>query len=477
MHFRTATKVGLAVVTSVAAFFAIWYFLIGQGIFTPAYFLQAKFPDAQNITEGAPVRMAGVQIGTVDEITLAADNQALLKLRIYGEQAIPARSRFVITAGGLIGEKYVSIIPSENETAIIEKNTTVQGQPTIQIEDLMAKASQLAGSADQVIQESRLALRDTRIAIRDLSRYVQDPRVKDSLLDSMRNAEIASANIARATRTADETARQFQVIVAGTEPGLNRTMGSVQRSAQNVEDLTGALNEIVAGEDIKSGLGATMNNMRLASEQLPVITRQMAAITANVEKFTGDPALAGNLQATTENLRVASEQARLSAEAINITVQRLTGRFTRPRPAGDPPQGTKGTLRTLARHSTLDLVQNFEPGHFHADVNTLFPFGENSFVRAGLYGLGEENRLNLQMGQSIDERWSARYGVYRGWLGLGLDQNLGQPTGFSVNLYRPNKPSLDIYARKRLNENTSIVVGAERIFQNPTPSIGVQIRR
>lgn len=477
MQFRSATKVGLAVLMSFAAFVGIWYFLNRQTFRSNTYPLQVSFPDAQNITPGAAVRMAGVEVGVVREIGLTKDNQALLDLRIFRRYEIPKDSRFTVTSGGLIGEKYVSINPRVGEAAAIPAGARVQGQGTVQIEDLMATASQLASSADQVIQESRLALMDTRRAINELSRYVQDPRLKESLLVSMRNAEVASRNIVRATETADRTAQEFRSIAAEARPTMRRTLASVEQSTGNIAELTGAINEIVAGEDIKSGLGATVNNLRLSSEQLPLITQRMANITANIEKLSADPAYATELRETFTNLRVATSEARESAEAINETVQRLTGRFRRNRPDGGTPTSTPPDPRAVPLHGTVDLVQNLDPGRFHADVNAVVPFGQKSFVRGGIYGLGEENRLNFQIGEAFSEEWSARYGLYKGWLGLGLDQNFGRESGWSFDLYHPNRPSLDVYARRRLQKDTSIVVGVESLFQNPTPSIGIRIRR
>lgn len=148
MHLRSATKVGLAVLMSGAAFLAIWYFLQGWGLKSRSYPLEnILFRDAQNIAPGAEVRMAGVKVGVVDQISLTGDNRARLRLLISNDQKVPKGSRFIITAGGLIGEKYVSILPREDSPNPIESNDMVIGQDAVQIEDLMAKANSLAGSS------------------------------------------------------------------------------------------------------------------------------------------------------------------------------------------------------------------------------------------------------------------------------------------------------------------------------------------
>ena len=486
MHLRSATKVGLSVLMSGAAFLAIWYFLQGWGLKSNTYALEnVLFRDAQNIAPGAEVRMAGVEVGVVDSIQLTGDNRARLRLLINNAHTIPKGSRFIITAGGLIGEKYVSIIPRENATAHLASTDLVVGQDAVQIEDLMAKASDLAGSSNDVIREARLALAETRVAIRSIGNLVSDPQIQRSMTASLRNAEAASANVVRASENvvaaserADQIAGQFRQtassvnsIVAGSRSQVDRTLNSVANSAQNVEDLTGTLNELLAGNNLKSDLGAALHNIRLTTER-------MNTIAANVERLSGDPQMTEDLKASLANIRATTAETRAASEAVNMAVQRLTGRF-RPRPAqpntNDPTGGDRPA--SLVRQGTVDLFQNADPGRFRADANVLFPLSPESFVFGGLRDIGEANRLNLQMGRTLNDTWNARYGIYDGRLGLGLDYGLGRPNGWSLNVYRPNKLTADLYGRRWLDADTSLMYGVESIFRNPRPTIGLRIKR
>jgi phospholipid/cholesterol/gamma-HCH transport system substrate-binding protein len=121
-------------------------------------------------------------------------------------------------------------------------------------------------------------------------------------------------------------------------------------------------------------------------------------------------------------------------------------------------------------------VQSVDPGRFRADVNGVVPIG-NGFLYGGVRDLGETNRLNLQIGRPVGEQWSLRYGLYDGRVGVGLDEGLGLPDGWSLNLYHPNRLTLDLYRRNRLQDDTSLVYGVENLFRNPRPSIGVRLRR
>ncbi len=477
MQLRSATKVGLAVLTSLGALFVIWYFVLGQGFKRNSYIVPVSFRDAQNVTPGAEVRMAGVVIGAVDSIRLSPDNKALLQLRIARQFQIPSGSGFVITSGGLIGEKYVSIIPREQAKGALPENLTepVEGQETVQIEGLMAKASQLAASSNQVIQEAQLALRDTRATVRAMGQLVGDPKLQKTLHALLDSAELSSANIANATRRADQTAAAFQNLANSVQPSIKETVVSMNKSADNVEQLTSAISGIVSGEDVKSGLGSTLNNLKTASAELPALAAKMTTIASNLEKLSGDPTLTGDLKAALANVRASTDQALQAATAVNQTVQKLTGRYRRARNPGasENPNASKDTIK---QQTTLDLVQNVDPGHFRADVNAVLPMGKKNFVTGGVFGVADTNRLNLQMGQTLGDGWSARYGVYRGWLGIGLDTNLGQPNGLTMNAYRPNHLDADVYYRKRLKDDTSLLIGVENLLHSPKPTIGIRIR-
>lgn len=84
---------------------------------TTTYDLNANFADIGSLKARAPVRIAGVQIGTVTHIDLDKDTyQAHVSMGIQNGVEIPSDSSASITSSGILGDNYISITPGYAST-------------------------------------------------------------------------------------------------------------------------------------------------------------------------------------------------------------------------------------------------------------------------------------------------------------------------------------------------------------------------
>lgn len=77
------------------------------------YELEAQFGDISGLSKNAKITMAGVQIGKVKSISYDQDSyKAKVILQISGEyDRLPLDSSADILTAGLLGEKYIGIVP------------------------------------------------------------------------------------------------------------------------------------------------------------------------------------------------------------------------------------------------------------------------------------------------------------------------------------------------------------------------------
>jgi phospholipid/cholesterol/gamma-HCH transport system substrate-binding protein len=86
-----------------------------QGLFRPRYRLTAYFENVQGLTAGAPVRLAGRDVGTVEDVSFAPLDGNLPPIRVEldidrgVQERIRSDSRASIGTIGLLGDKYVEI--------------------------------------------------------------------------------------------------------------------------------------------------------------------------------------------------------------------------------------------------------------------------------------------------------------------------------------------------------------------------------
>ncbi len=107
----------------------------------PTYHLFAHFNNSAGLTVRARVTMAGVTIGRVTAIVLDPKTlTAKVDLAIYKDvNQISTDSVASILTAGLLGEKYVGIVPGADTANLHDGQEIAQTQSSLVLEDLISK--------------------------------------------------------------------------------------------------------------------------------------------------------------------------------------------------------------------------------------------------------------------------------------------------------------------------------------------------
>jgi len=109
---RTETIVGAAVLAAAIGFGVYAANAAGLGTSSQGFDLTASFRSAEGIVTGTDVRLAGVKIGQISDMTLNPDTfRADVTLSFADGIAIPNDSAVAIASEGILGGNFVEIIP------------------------------------------------------------------------------------------------------------------------------------------------------------------------------------------------------------------------------------------------------------------------------------------------------------------------------------------------------------------------------
>lgn len=149
--------VGLFLVAGLAALFFLAIKVSGLADETsrPSYRVYASFQNAGGLTVRAKVTMAGVVIGRVSNISLDPQTlKAKVALDIYNDvNTIDTDSVASILTAGLLGEKYIGIVPGADDTYVKDGDEIEQTQSSLVLEDLIGKfLSSMANKPDAPAQ-------------------------------------------------------------------------------------------------------------------------------------------------------------------------------------------------------------------------------------------------------------------------------------------------------------------------------------
>lgn len=105
---------------------------------TNNYTVKARFASITGLKEGSAVEIAGVNVGKVSKIHL--DNyEALVELMINPGVKIQEDSIATIRTQGIIGDRYVKILPGGAEEYVKDKGEIFETESAIELEDLVSK--------------------------------------------------------------------------------------------------------------------------------------------------------------------------------------------------------------------------------------------------------------------------------------------------------------------------------------------------
>ena len=105
-----------------------------------SYLVYARFESVAGLETGNPVKMLGLKIGRVKNLTMDQENQvALAELKIDKDITIYDDAFASIKMQGLMGDNYVSIDPGGSGSQLQSGETILETEPLIDIAQLVSR--------------------------------------------------------------------------------------------------------------------------------------------------------------------------------------------------------------------------------------------------------------------------------------------------------------------------------------------------
>jgi phospholipid/cholesterol/gamma-HCH transport system substrate-binding protein len=160
------------------------------GAFDGGYELHGTFAAAgQGLLSGSDVKIRGVNVGEVSSIRLV-DNRALIELRIEEDTQIPETAQAVIRPKTLFGEKFVDILPGDDELNgpyLDDGDEIVDTRGGFELEQVLTDAYPVLEAVDPA--ELAVILDELATAGRGLG-----PSINRSIVNSAALAELGASN-------------------------------------------------------------------------------------------------------------------------------------------------------------------------------------------------------------------------------------------------------------------------------------------
>ena len=491
---RSAMQVGILVVVAGVLFVGGYLFLEHDLLLQNTYTLSATFADAQGIRAGSDVEYSGVLIGHVEDVSLdQTTGAAILKMRVnkrIGDRyfKIPTDAVLTISSSLLGGESTLNIAAPHHaagqNVAYWRQGSTIPGSTGASLASLQNQAGSVFDQVKITAQKANHLIDEASITAAAMNKIIADPKLRESLQDTVHNINMASAQglqLTKQLRTsltsdnaqvqdmllqdngmAQKSLRDLNHSTAAMARLTDGNQGKIQTIVDNLNETTATIDRMAVAANKVVTHDGTVQNMSDTVSSLKSAADKLNGIEDDLSKISHDPKVQADLKTTLSNTAAASGHI----SSLIDTVDKVLG-----------PHASGG--RKLVQKSRLTFIQSDSPHQFRTDVNLYASLGGQDFMRAGLNDVTGANQLNLQYGlfSTYNRRVSYRVGVYRSKVGLGADYDVFGDRTLSFDLYDPNFLKFDVRQRIPITPQVGILIGAEDIPRNDTFIVGLDLQR
>ena len=104
------------------------------------YMVFARFQSVSGLKPGAPVEMAGVKIGQVEQISLEKVKRvALVSMKIDRDEPLSIDVIASVSTSGLIGDKFIRLSPGGSEKTLKPGEFITETESAVNLEELIGK--------------------------------------------------------------------------------------------------------------------------------------------------------------------------------------------------------------------------------------------------------------------------------------------------------------------------------------------------
>lgn len=259
---------------------------VGRLFHKSGYTVEVRFDSVAGLDRRAVVRIGGVRVGFVEDISLER-SRPLVRIKITRRDvAVPSDSKATLATLGMLGEKYIEILPGESREACRDGGR-LEAASSVGLDQIGAEIAEVGKSLREVMsEENRDRVEATLDSLASLTSSL-DAFLGQSGGDLRAGIRDAARAAGEARRAIDAISEELHGSAAELRGFLDRNSGLVRT---NLEKLEKVLGEVEAS--VKS-LRETLDSLNGGEGALGRLIR--------------DPEMGENVERTAEGAAGAAE--------------------------------------------------------------------------------------------------------------------------------------------------------------------------
>ena len=237
--------------------------------------ISVEFKDVAGLDEKSTVRLAGVRVGKVSKIRLSKDGQAIVDLTLDKEVDLRQGASAAVANLGLLGEKYVELVPGPVGSPTLPEGSTLKGDTPV--------------SFDQITRLARDIEVDVKDITKNLSQSIGGQEGEEKLRTIVDNVRIITEDL--------------RVMIAANRGNVDTTVTNFKEFSAMMTQLVDRIDRLVASN--QSNVTQGIANIREISQKLETTADNLNQITGRIKEGEGTVGKLVQSEETHKNLNDA----------------------------------------------------------------------------------------------------------------------------------------------------------------------------
>ncbi len=285
-----------AFVAAGALFLVLSLYLIGknQNLFGPTFTVTAYFTNINGLVAGNNVRFAGINVGTVKDITISSDSTVAVQLILEKKLKGFIRTSAVASIGtdGLMGNKLVNINPGPGTGQLLGEGDVLISQGPVETDEML-RTLKATNDNIAVITSNLRQISERLNSSNSLWSILGDTAIAYHLKTGVANFSKAGENVAELTANADHAVQKFtkgdglvNALFSDTilRTKLETSIHNVQSASSNLDATTRELKNVIGSARTGNGLAATLLTDTVSSARLKQTLKNVEHGTASFDE-------------------------------------------------------------------------------------------------------------------------------------------------------------------------------------------------
>ena len=307
------TRLGVFFALALLAAVLLMEFAGGLDVFRKGKQMHALFNSVQELKPGDPVKMAGVEIGTVEEITLADDKVDVL-MKVSPKAAVRTDSRATIKFTGLLGQNYVAIAFGRPESPLAESGFAIKTEEQADFAALMARLDTVAAAAASLTNLNMGSFVELLGPFADFSKRLSEQSTNLSMI--VTNVLVVSSNVANVSSQVASGRGAVGKLVYDDALYVSAlsTVTNMNNTAADIKDLVGQVRVTIRGINEGQGtMGKLAKDDTLYREATAAVTNLKEILEkinqgkGSIGPLVNDPSFYRNVRLTLQKVEKATE--------------------------------------------------------------------------------------------------------------------------------------------------------------------------